>query len=62
MKKLYLKPCIEIIRTENVLMDTDSTGWRPGGEALAKPNTPMFVWDDESFGGDLWTEDDDSSN
>ena len=56
MKKLYSKPCIEIIRTENVLMDTDSTGWRPGGEALAKPNTPMFYWDEEPFSGDLWAE------
>lgn len=58
MKKLYLKPNIEIVISEIVVMDTDSHGWLPGEQALAKPNDPFFDWDDDAF-GDLWSEDED---
>lgn len=55
MKKLYLKPSIEIIVSESVVMDTDSHGWLNGNEMEAKPNQPFFDWDDGEF-ADLWEE------
>ena len=58
MKKLYLKPSIEIIVSESVVMDTDSHGWLNGSEMEAKPNQPFFDWDDDEF-ADLWSEDED---
>ena len=58
MKKLYLKPNVEIIISESVVMDTDSHGWTSGEQALAKPNDPFFDWDDDEF-TDLWAEDKD---
>ena len=59
MKKLYLKPSIEIVISESVVMDTDSNGWRPGEEALAKPNQPFLMWDDDAFAS-LWDEDEEN--
>ena len=56
MKK-YIKPEIEIVLTEVVVMDTDSTGHYSGGGALAKPNDLLFNWDDNNEFGDLWSED-----
>ena len=50
MKKLYLKPSIEIIVSESVVMDTDSHGWLNGNEMEAKPNQPFFEF------ADLWEE------
>ena len=55
MRKLYLRPSIEIVISEAVVMDTDSTGHLSGGAALAKPNQPFFDWDDDEF-ADLWTD------
>ena len=61
MKKLYLRPSIEIIVSESVVMDTDSHGWTSGGQALAKPNQPLFDWDDDEF-ADLWNDNTDTKN
>ena len=58
MKK-YIKPEIEIVLTDVIVMDTDSTGHYSGGTALAKPNDPFFDWDDDAF-GDLWSEEKDA--
>lgn len=49
MKKLYLKPNVDIILSESVVMDTDSHGWTSGEQALAKPNQPFFDWDEDIF-------------
>lgn len=49
MKKLYLRPSIEIMVSESVVMDTDSHGWTSGEQALAKPNQPLFDWDEDIF-------------
>lgn len=56
MKKLYLRPSIEIIVSESVVLDTDSHGWLNGSEMQAKPNQPLFDWDDNNEFGDLWAE------
>lgn len=56
MKKLYLKPSIEIIMSEFVVMDTDSHGWLDGSEMEAKENDLIFDWDDNNEFGDLWAE------
>lgn len=56
MRKLYLRPSIEIVISEAVIMDTDSTGHLNGDSALAKPNDPFFDWDDNNEFGDLWAE------
>ena len=63
MKKLYLRPSIEVVISESVVMDTDSHGWTSGGQALAKPNQPMFDWEDD-YGqyNDLWGTETENNN
>lgn len=63
MKKLYLTPKIEIVISEPVMVSTDSRGWLPGDQALAKPNQPMFDWEDDyDQYNDLWDTETENNN
>lgn len=55
MKKIYLKPVLEVYKTiSESLLNTDSNGNHEGDEFTAKENNLIF---DEEVFGDTWGED-----